>query len=366
MAGRCRRCGRAVGVAEDASFIVLDGQRTDDAPLCAECAAGAASELRRAVAELREENESYAALLGAALINERAQQRAAEEAAMSAEEAALAADVAALRAAVAAAAAAADAPRSGAAGTGTGAGAKVLTASGSSGALGAGGASAEAKAGAVWRVAGAVESAARGVSEEGGAVAARLARLEGAVERLRRAAVVNEAFRVAAHGHVATINELRLGRLPPAHDTDWPELNAAFGCTCQLVALLGRLLGVPFAHWQPVPLGSVSRMESLPDHTPYELYGSADLSLSRFFWYRRFDTAQVALALCAAQLADACEKRDAAFKVPYRITADGSLYPAHVGAAGAVSVRLQFNAPDKWSRALKYLLTNLKALLTRV
>ena len=107
-------------------------------------------------------------------------------------------------------------------------------------------------------------------------------------------------------------------------------------------------------------------MESLPDHTPYELYGSADLTLSRFFWYRRFDTAQVALAQCVAQLAGACEQNDAAFKLPYRIAPDGTLYPSHVGASASVSLRLQFNSPDNWTRALKYLLTDLKTLLTRL
>lgn len=92
---RCRKCNRSVAPPDDASFIVLDGLRTDEAPLCSECAQGTATELRRAIVELKEENDSYAALLAAAQINEKTV-RPEDDAALEAEEAALEAEVARL------------------------------------------------------------------------------------------------------------------------------------------------------------------------------------------------------------------------------------------------------------------------------
>jgi beclin 1 len=85
--------------------------------------------------------------------------------------------------------------------------------------------------------------------------------------------------------------------------------------------------------------------------TTYELYGSNDYGLGRLFWYRRFDTALVWVLQCIAEFGAYAARKDPAFHHRYSIADD---------VIGGVSIRLQFNQDAKWTRALKYMLTNLK------
>lgn len=65
--------------------------------------------------------------------------------------------------------------------------------------------------------------------------------------RLQQTNVYNDAFSIGHDGGFATINGLRLGRLPgSAAPTEWREINAAWGQACLLLDTLARKCGVVF------------------------------------------------------------------------------------------------------------------------
>ena len=88
------------------------------------------------------------------------------------------------------------------------------------------------------------------------------------------------------------------------------------------------------------------------DKSVLECYGSSDLT-GMLFWNRRFDSALVALLNCIEQLGDHAERLDPKFRLPYRINKD---------KIGDVSIKMQFNQDESWTKAMKYLLIDLKWL----
>jgi len=109
-------------------------------------------------------------------------------------------------------------------------------------------------------------------------------------------------------------------------------------------------------------MGSSSKMEKTSDKTVCELYGSNDISLGKLFWYRRFDNAMFAFLKCLKELGDYAEAEDRQnekipdkqFKLPWRIDRD---------RIGDMSIKIQFSNDETWTKALKYMLTDLKWLL---
>ena len=79
------------------------------------------------------------------------------------------------------------------------------------------------------------------------------------------------------------------------------------------------------------------------------------------FWESKFDAAMVAFLDCLQQFKDHVESRDVHFKLPYRID-DGKIGDSN----GMLSVRIQMNHEEVWTRALKFMLTNLKWCLAWV
>lgn len=72
------------------------------------------------------------------------------------------------------------------------------------------------------------------------------------------------------------------------------------------------------------------------------------------FLNRRFDHAMVAILDCLKQLITYAEERDKTLRFPYRINKD---------KIGDLSIRLQFNQVELWTKALKYMLTDMKWIL---
>jgi beclin 1 len=174
------------------------------------------------------------------------------------------------------------------------------------------------------------------------------------LERMKRTNVYDDSFHISYDGHFGTINGFRLGRLP-AQPVDWIETNAALGQCCLLLHTIAKQANFKFTKYRLFPMGSFSKMSKLDDLTThYELFGSNDITLSRLFWYRRFDTALTWLLACIKELADFAQITDNKFKLKYPIKND---------MIGEVSIKLQFNNDAKWTKALKYMLTNLKFLL---
>ncbi|OAD80375.1 hypothetical protein PHYBLDRAFT_105061, partial [Phycomyces blakesleeanus NRRL 1555(-)] len=174
-------------------------------------------------------------------------------------------------------------------------------------------------------------------------------------ERLQKTVVYNDAFSISHDGPFGTINGFRLGRLG-SHSVEWAEVNAAWGQTLLLLYTVANKLKFQFQTYRLVPMGSFSRVEKIDGDSvlSYELYGSGDFGINRMFLNRRFDHAMVAILNCLKQLTDFAEERDKSLRLPYRINKD---------KIGELSIRLQFNQEELWTKALKYMLTNMKWIL---
>jgi len=189
--------------------------------------------------------------------------------------------------------------------------------------------------------------------EQSAAVKTRLNNAEDELEKLKITNVYNDTFHIWHDGHFGTINNFRLGRLP-SQPVDWNEINAAWGQATLLLQTIAKKLNFTFSTFRLLPMGSCSKMEKINDQSSYELYGSSDISLGRLFWYRRFDNGMMAFLACLRELGDYAEFQDRTFKLPYRIDKD---------KIGEMSIKIQFNNEETWTKALKYMLTNLKFLL---
>ncbi|RDB24729.1 Beclin-1-like protein [Hypsizygus marmoreus] len=174
------------------------------------------------------------------------------------------------------------------------------------------------------------------------------------LEKLERTNVYNDAFCIGHDGVFGTINGLRLGRVPGV-PVEWAEINAAWGQTLLLLYTIARKLDYTFEQYRLVPMGSFSRIEKTTgDKATYELYGSGDLHFGRLLHNRRFDIAMVAFLDCLKHLIDHIKSQDTSVDFPHQISKD---------RIGDVSVKLQFNQEEAWTRSLRHVLLALKICL---
>lgn len=199
--------------------------------------------------------------------------------------------------------------------------------------------------------------------------------------RLQHANVYNDAFCIGHDGGIATINGLRLGRLPSiGANVEWNEINAAWGQTALMLDVIARKMSIAFTGYKLIPKGSFSAVCRYDDpkysasgqtstaasevsgsgsegeqKTVYELYSSSDWQITRVLWSRRFDHAQVAFLSCLRQAVDYATAQDPALRLPHTINKD---------KIGEASIRLQFGSDEHWTRALRHVLLTLKILLS--
>jgi len=172
------------------------------------------------------------------------------------------------------------------------------------------------------------------------------------LNRLKRTNVLNDMFHISQEGAFGTINRLRIGRLPD-HPVPWEEINAAWGQACLLLDALVKKCGIPMAQYRLLPRGSYSAIQAGGD--VLELY-SSDGGLTRFFSDRRFDLAMSAFLGCLHEVTRFLQ-RDPTMRLPFKIEGD---------KVGAFSVRVQFSQDERWTKALKFMLTDLKWIIAFV
>ena len=175
--------------------------------------------------------------------------------------------------------------------------------------------------------------------------------------RLKKTNVLNSAFHIWHNGHFGTINGLRLGRLQTV-PVEWTEINAAWGQTTFLLNTLARVARIKFEHFKLVPYGNQSFIEDLESKRRIlPLYSASGL---RLFNDSKFDAAMVAFLDCLNQLKQHIESNSQPhFMLPYKIDKD------RIGDGKEFySIKTQFNTPERWTRALKFVLTNLRWALT--
>ncbi|XP_030371622.1 beclin-1-like protein [Scaptodrosophila lebanonensis] len=173
------------------------------------------------------------------------------------------------------------------------------------------------------------------------------------LDKLRDTNIFNITFHIWHAGHFGTINNFRLGRLPSV-SVDWSEINAAWGQTVLLLSALARKIGLTFERYRVVPFGNHSYVEVLGENRELPLYGSGGF---KFFWDTKFDAAMVAFLDCLMQFQREVEKTDQEFLLPYKMEKGKIIDPS---TGNSYSIKIQFNSEEQWTKALKFMLTNLK------
>jgi hypothetical protein len=166
---------------------------------------------------------------------------------------------------------------------------------------------------------------------------------------------MNDCFYIWHSGPFATINNFRLGRLP-VETVEWSEINAALGQVALLLSTIEHETPMTFSY-ELFPKGSQSQIAKLPDargtQQIYNLYTDGG-GFSVF--QMRNNSFHKGLELLLAVVAEAgsfIETQNPAFKLPYAIERSGS-------KIAGISIVVGQASDELWTRALKYMLTDLK------
>lgn len=173
------------------------------------------------------------------------------------------------------------------------------------------------------------------------------------LDKLKKTNVFNATFHIWHSGHFGTINGFRLGRLPSI-PVDWNELNTAWGQTVLLLHSLVKRIKLQLQRYQLVPYGNYSYIKVLAEDKDLPLYGSGGF---RLIWDTKFDAGMAAFLDCLQQFKEEVEKGDSGFHLPYGME-KGKIKDPSTG--NTFSVKTQFNSEEQWTKAMKYMLTNLK------
>ena len=173
------------------------------------------------------------------------------------------------------------------------------------------------------------------------------------LERLRRTNVFNDAFHIWFDGPFGTVNGFRLGRLPSVA-VEWDEINAAWGMACLLLSTMAQSVKLRFRAYTLQPLGSFSKVVDARGNS-YELYGPVNILSSH-----KYDRAMAGFLACLQEFAQFAAERDKqngvepAFELPYQIDGD---------KIDGRKIAFPFNRYERWTAALKIMLTDLKTCL---
>eukprot|EP00301_Raphidiophrys_heterophryoidea_P021865 c6169_g1_i1.p1 GENE.c6169_g1_i1~~c6169_g1_i1.p1 ORF type:complete len:583 (+),score=130.09 c6169_g1_i1:35-1750(+) len=175
------------------------------------------------------------------------------------------------------------------------------------------------------------------------------------LEELRQTNVLNDAFHIWVDGHFATINGFRLGSLPSLRDqfkVEWDEINAALGQTVLLLVSIADFVGYEFKGYSLRARGSFSKIFRRDDRAEAVLHGPPGFFAKALMADTPLNRGLTWLLGCVQELAVYIQSKDPSFQLHYGIEND---------TIGALSVK--YGNDELWTRAMKYLLTNLKCLL---
>lgn len=195
----------------------------------------------------------------------------------------------------------------------------------------------------------------KGLTETIDSCAQRRELAQSRLERLMRLHTINDAFHIWYSGPFATINGFRIGKLPEAQ-VGWPEINAGLGQAAIALSMVASALGIRFSRYILLPVGSFSKITRKEDgRLLYNFYSDESFSI---FPRRNFNSALKAYVQCLGEAGVFVAQWDPTLQIPHPID-------DNTGSVGGVSVALGSNLED-WTKAMKYMLTDLKWLLTWV
>ncbi|KFG61062.1 autophagy protein Apg6 [Toxoplasma gondii RUB] len=199
--------------------------------------------------------------------------------------------------------------------------------------------------------------------------------VSGQLERLKRLNVMNDAFHIWTDSALPSINSCRIGRVSSPATPSWAEINSGWGHMCLLLDVLFRKVYVHPTHYRLVPRGPFSCLIRRKDDIVLPLQGGGkETGLSRFFYRNRhFDEATVAFLECVQELHEALVHFARQPWPPYASPGVQTPWePPDLPFAiegdrvGGLSIRLHLSQDERWTKAVKYLLIDLKWLLSYV
>lgn len=185
------------------------------------------------------------------------------------------------------------------------------------------------------------------------------------LESLMQINVLNDCFYIWKDSSYATINNFRLGKNQSHHPgppVDWGEINIALGLAAYLLEVLRKRIGFRYRLYTIKCMGSCTKIEKQRENskaiTTYKLYYDVD----GFFTLtpdRNFNDGILAFVMCVALLSQEMTDKDASLSLPYTIDPKaGTINNLH-----PISLRYQRGEEERWTRALKYLMTDIKWLV---
>ncbi|CAK0735365.1 hypothetical protein CVIRNUC_000569 [Coccomyxa viridis] len=171
------------------------------------------------------------------------------------------------------------------------------------------------------------------------------------LERLRHTNVYNDAFHIWHEGPFATISGFRLGRTP-ACPVEWDEINAAWGQAVLLLHTLAQACKLTFSSYRLQPLGSYPRI--VDKKGSHDLFGPVNK-----IYCASYDRAMALYLACLREFAEFAHGRDVSEQAPGRTPLELP-YAIDGDKVGGQSIKYMFTKDIKWTKALKYMLTDLK------
>lgn len=170
--------------------------------------------------------------------------------------------------------------------------------------------------------------------------------------KLMKLNVMNDCFYIWFTGPFGTINNFRLGKLP-SHTVEWAETNAALGEAALAVSSMQLRIGLEFKKYTIIPMGSYSKVHRIDDKR--NLFNLFWLDGTLIFQRRNFNTALGGLLYCIHEIGEHIGNHDPTIQMPYEINASESKINGH---------SILYNSDDEqWTKACKYLLTNIKWMI---
>ncbi|XP_021517100.1 beclin-2 [Meriones unguiculatus] len=177
---------------------------------------------------------------------------------------------------------------------------------------------------------------------------------------LKETSVFNTTFTISDEGPLGIINNFRLGCLPSIQ-VGWDEINTAWGQAALLLFSLSKKAGLQFQRYQLVPYGDHSYLKSLTgDGALLLLFSDGSQSV---VVNNKFDCGMKAFLDCLEQFVKETEKEEGCLCLPYRIHGKEGMLEDTWGSGECYSIRIHLNTEEEWTRAVKFMLTNLKLIL---
>ncbi|EFC37502.1 predicted protein [Naegleria gruberi] len=168
-------------------------------------------------------------------------------------------------------------------------------------------------------------------------------------DKIRRKSPLAGMFHLWYEGSYGTINGLRMGRL--RHDpVSWEEINAAWGLAVLLLDLTAQQLNnFKFTKYKLVPKASCSSIKELESGDKYDLFFSSTRNI------QSFNEGMKCFLFCLEEL---CQH--IGIVVPGSSIGTRLIVKADEGKIQDLSMLYSVEREYEWTKALKYLIINLK------